>query len=996
MPSDYKQITDDNIEEYGKGKRHLAYLGDLYPDRTHFIFELLQNAEDAGASKVKFSVFDNRLELMHNGRCFTAEDVRGVCGIGEGQKADDLTKIGRFGIGFKSVYAYTNSPEIHSGDEHFGIETYVRPHQVKPRRVDGPWTTLFVFHFNKDKPDRKTSFREISDCLSNMETRTLLFLRKITEVEYTSGETNGTYLRGESTHGSARTIDLKGGNDNETWLVFERLIRNHKVYVEMGFRMNTETKTIEREYDTPLVVYFPTEKHTGLGFYIQGPYRTTLARDNVPKDDPWNRILIEETAKLTVESMRQLKRRGLLTVSLLDALPIDAADFGPNSMFHPIFESVKEALTTEDLLPADDGSFVAAQNAMLARGTDLIKLLNRTHLVKLFARSDDVRWLSPEITQSRTPCLWRYLISELKVNEVTPDFFADSITQNFLTDQSDEWTIEFYCWLLGRRALWKSEGKSDGILLSKEILRLRDGSHVRPFLDGRPNAFLDTSTPFSADASVPLVKAELTRHSDARGFLEALGVPRFDIVEDVIERVLPKYENNDVGCIPAEKNRDDLLMIEYAYRSASDGKRSRLLEALSSTAFILCTVPATGKQEYRTADQVYFRSDELCMYFEGNATFAYVDLSYESTLFAKLGVGSSVRIKRTQRIQDGHVVYTDCWGNHVRGNDGFDLNLHVDGLEDALRTPNIKKSVFIWNKVAIPNYRSIHGKVESSRRRDYVGSETIVHTSHFGSLLMGKKWLPNRDGVMNVPGDLSVDDLPDSFERGSTEAEKLALKLGMKTEVDAELLRRAGVSLSALTKVQLIESASPEIQRQIDSLLKQGRARPEFPTGATVENADRRRTGARTQHEEAPPTEYERRSRSVRTTRGAIEPETQLRLWYTNQAGQMVCQICKGEMPFKRRDGKYYFERVEVLSKNYLPKENVSQFLALCPLCAARYKYFVKGDEGGEAKELHRALIDAGSQNPVVVEVPVKFDQACATLRFVPRHIIDLGEILRT
>ncbi|MCH7831938.1 MAG: hypothetical protein IIC55_03605 [Proteobacteria bacterium] len=35
--------------------------------------------------------------------------------------------IGRFGIGFKSVYAFTDCPEIHSGDEHFAIESFVWP-----------------------------------------------------------------------------------------------------------------------------------------------------------------------------------------------------------------------------------------------------------------------------------------------------------------------------------------------------------------------------------------------------------------------------------------------------------------------------------------------------------------------------------------------------------------------------------------------------------------------------------------------------------------------------------------------------------------------------------------------------------------------------------------------------------------------------------------------------------------------------------------------------
>ena len=44
------QALIDN--DWLKGFKRL--LTDLYPDNAHFIYELLQNAEDAGASKVHF------------------------------------------------------------------------------------------------------------------------------------------------------------------------------------------------------------------------------------------------------------------------------------------------------------------------------------------------------------------------------------------------------------------------------------------------------------------------------------------------------------------------------------------------------------------------------------------------------------------------------------------------------------------------------------------------------------------------------------------------------------------------------------------------------------------------------------------------------------------------------------------------------------------------------------------------------------------------------
>ena len=48
MALDYRKIREDKEQEYGtKVGNYGRLLADLYSDRTHFIFELLQNAEDA-------------------------------------------------------------------------------------------------------------------------------------------------------------------------------------------------------------------------------------------------------------------------------------------------------------------------------------------------------------------------------------------------------------------------------------------------------------------------------------------------------------------------------------------------------------------------------------------------------------------------------------------------------------------------------------------------------------------------------------------------------------------------------------------------------------------------------------------------------------------------------------------------------------------------------------------------------------------------------------
>ena len=87
---------------------------DKYTEPLHFIYELLQNAEDQDATEVHFIVGKDRLEFRHNGKPFTRQDVSSITGIGNTQKADQANKIGCFGIGFKSVFEITHCPEIYT------------------------------------------------------------------------------------------------------------------------------------------------------------------------------------------------------------------------------------------------------------------------------------------------------------------------------------------------------------------------------------------------------------------------------------------------------------------------------------------------------------------------------------------------------------------------------------------------------------------------------------------------------------------------------------------------------------------------------------------------------------------------------------------------------------------------------------------------------------------------------------------------------------------
>lgn len=151
-----------------------------------------------------------------------------------------------------------------------------------------------------------------------------------------------------------------------------------------------------------LWVFFPTDKETHLGLIVQGPYRTTPARDNVPADDEFNRQLVVETAALRRASLNAMRRLGVVDADLLSRLPLDKSKFEKGSFFRPLYRVVRTALKEDALLPTSKGKHVPAVRAKLARGQKLTVLLSSKQLGILFGQ-EDLEWLDAGITVGQVP-----------------------------------------------------------------------------------------------------------------------------------------------------------------------------------------------------------------------------------------------------------------------------------------------------------------------------------------------------------------------------------------------------------------------------------------------------------------------------------------------------------------------------------------------------------------------------------------------------------------
>lgn len=804
MAADYGQIRDENIARYGWDTAVLELLGQLYSERTHFIFELIQNAEDAGATELDFQLFDDRLEVRHDGRPFTEADVRGVCGVGKSEKAGDLTKIGKFGIGFKSVYAYTRSPRVYSGDESFRIESYVRPFAVEP--VDEP-RTRFVFPFDLEEVTPALAVQEIAAALTAIAPATLLFLENIESLRMA-----GSVVERETGPGpgSSRRVTLSRGGRDEVWFAWERQVEEIPGHqVEIAFRAGDDGQRIVGCAGSPLSVFLPTQKETFLGFGIQGPYRTTPARDNVPEHDPSNQLLVRETAALLTDVLRELRDGDRLTVDVLAALPLDGARFQPGSMFRPLYDSVRAALATGELIPVVGGGYRAAAELKLARDPELVELLTPDQLGALYDAGGPLFFADVSADPLR-----QYLREQIGVGEVTPEDVVTKATADFLQAQPDEWITRFYALIHSDLSLWRAPRFADeppGIARTRPIIRLEDGSQVAPFdADDRPAVYL----PGAAESGFRTVRRTIADSLAVRQFLDALGFATPDVVDEVLELVLPKYEFLDIAELDAAQRDADLELIVRALDEAAAGRRDGLLERLRAAAFLIGENAATGEQRLMRPAELYQRVKDLELYFDGNPDAWFAADGYGPWLVQLRGMGVRDAVEVRARVPGplGHVVLADEFARHERGIDGFDPGAEIDGLEFALRHPSHARSEFAWNSVLVPNRRLVAGVVEKSVRDGFIDATAETVESAIAAAAGREAWLPGPDGTFRRPAELALDDLPPQYTRDET----LAQALGMLQPVVAEAARQLGIPPDVLWGLSAHPDLVAMIQRELD------------------------------------------------------------------------------------------------------------------------------------------------------------------------------------
>jgi hypothetical protein len=1024
MAIDFEKIRTDNIREYGEGTRHLAFLGRLYPDRTHFIYELLQNAEDVKATSVKFSLHSDRLEFEHNGRLFNEADVRGICGVGEGTKTEDLTLIGKFGIGFKSVYAITNNPEVHSGNDHFRIEHYVRPYGCEDKTPAKGHETLFIFPFDRKDVEAPVAFDELHESLENMPTHTILFLKHVKKIYVTADDNEIMILskRTAASHSnSISEIVLNNMNTHrDRYLLFSKPV-DHPVKglsVEIAYEL-TKKGNVAKSWDTDLVVFFPTEKKTNLGFIIQGPYRTTPARDNIPFKDDFNRLLIETTAHLMGDSLLWLRDNMYLDENIYDLLPIEEFDFPRGSMFRPFYEKLITALSDDDLILTSaldtKGSpvYCCSKKLAIARSAELRQLLDSNLLLEL-TDNQTRYWLSGAITEQTKPRFYKYLKDNLDIEEWRPEDLISKLNKPFLTNREDDWIVKLYKLILTQRQWftnlnsqkakpkWDIESKIP--FFNKPIVRLQNGSQVKPFKSytcQEPTAYLSKSN----QADFPSVKSSILDDPEAKSFFELLGFTEPSDTEFLIEYILPKYENELMAQADLSYQIDTARQIIHAWEISNNEKKLLIKKKLENLLWLPAHSYSDENKYILSGHNVcYVPNDKISLFLAGSGDHYYIcsELQDMKAALIEMGVKDCIHVACREEDDDGNVIILDERGSHLRGLDGFDPIARVDGLDYAIQATisdhNIDRAKFIWNEILIPNRHLISGKIEHSTKQSFKNPLNIEVKSKIGEAIELGPWLPNNQGHFYNISELSLAELPEGFSRDRRLAEVLGMEIPEDDPFDI-FAREIGLPAEILRELKNNPDLVPDILSGIKKIIDKANKKPsknqldmnehtdpEFPMFSIPDPERRERVVSNNIHE-APDKIFEKKERSVRTSGRSIDKETYLKNFYTNKNDEMICQLCKKIMPFRKRNGEYYFEAVEMLTKEMISKESESLYVALCPTCSAKYNEYIKQDRN----KIHTMVKHI--QCSEIEEIEIETD-CPETLKFNPPHYLDVRTIL--
>lgn len=959
MNKEYNFNDNGDLDDKKDLFNAIATLTKLYTDKTHLIYELLQNAEDCHAKRVKFVMYADRLEMWHDGEPFNAVNLKSIRSVNQSTKSDKLNAIGKFGVGFKAVFCVCETVKVYNEPKNYAkanmeylprfairIDDFRNMMEIEfDKEIKTPFTTRFVFPFTLTSEGKEflgyANMGDLRDALSS-KLRTLgadamLFLKNITEISYeirnVDGEhKQGTYLLDKDDIGNdVLKISTLGGIDDKTedaaYIKYSSVVpeTNGKT-VDLVFAVKWNDNNVEfikpDEKHRHIFVYFPTKTESKLNFIVQAPFMTTPNRESVPSTEEDNVNLAKIAANLLKKAVLDIKARGWLTLDFLSLLPIGES-YTSDWLFKPMQDKANEMFKNLEILPTIDGGFTTAKNANIAYTSELADIFNGNTLGKLLNNSAAV-WLPTTLTRyGELKNLRDYLINANGVNisvrrpEQIPDLLNTKSLNllkrkpNFLdATLSDEWLVEFYNYIADMGRPVKERFKD------VRFIKTEGGSFVKP-----DNTQLFTRSKNGIDYSDDFVFVADFIAEECDSLLDSYKiVPPNEYV--LLEKELNEYYGRDIDEDKSLRHLKAALRFLHK-EGATDFFKEKL--------WLKCIDPNGDDIWVTPKFTIYFCEDKngvsLFDYFDGiDSSMYFLDEAY----YESKAVSES-ELKKLTAIGIHNSIYT--YGEEAYWYEGNAKCSNVADFKRRLTVTKIKEALDFIDKDAGDSAKVKSGIIFrllynvqnhlKGRWRQTANAIPIDDVAEIVKTLRKREWLFSKDDFICMPSKISRYDLDMAIYGDVDETSEIYDILGFnKTEVDD--FEDISLKIDNLTQAQkeaLLSKLTVNSQENDDFDFDDVDNIQTFPESDRID-LERLKNKINDDYIKAPAVKYDYVQRHVR-----ISQDIKADKEYISGIYGGFCQMCEQHIGYGRMCALFLEPKKELKQLN----------LSFCPNCAAKY-----------------------------------------------------------
>lgn len=345
----------------------------------HVLSELLQNADDAGASEASVQVEDGAFVFSHDGEDFTAEQFASICRFGHSNKRA-LHTIGFRGIGFKSTFSLGPIVELTtpSLSLHFKSTRFTEPFwDARPLRSDGRTQVRVQIADQFRRLDLQKNLDEwLKSPVSLLFFRTLRTLiigkQTIRWEPVEPGPVQGSVWMSQATEPDRRLLVVRSESEPFPPAALDEIRQERMVGSDHDQDFPPCRVELVLGSESRLYVVLPTGVSPNLPFACNAPFIQDPARIKIkdPAISETNRWLLERLGTLAATTLRQwvalerlpLKYRSQAYDLMPDTDVVD--DSIESSCYARVAEGFSQALSGASFLLSHRGELQAAKTCV--------------------------------------------------------------------------------------------------------------------------------------------------------------------------------------------------------------------------------------------------------------------------------------------------------------------------------------------------------------------------------------------------------------------------------------------------------------------------------------------------------------------------------------------------------------------------------------------------------------------------------------------------------